>query len=203
MVDGTGPRIWFHVALLDYEGSGNQRKVKLSQLAEVILVHPNESVRRDAIAEAALRPAVHSELWEKYRDQLPSDSSLRWELTHDRGFTETGAAEFIPVYRATVSFAQLASYQPGSSDEAPEEDDPVGLDDADDPEPSPSQTGRRGASGPSSIASTRSYSVPLISGGVIGVEGAFPISEADWDQFIAVLTAMRPGLVRASGEPDD
>jgi hypothetical protein len=181
--------------LLDDEGSGNQRKAKLSQLAEVILVHPDDAVRRTAIAEAALRPSVHRELWEKYHDQLPSDSSLRWELTHDRGFTETGAAEFIPVYRATISFAQLASYQPGSSEETPTDDDPVTSENVDDPDRSGAQTERRGSQ--SGLTATRSYAVPLIGGGVITVEGAFRITEDDWDHFMRVLNAMKPGLVRS------
>jgi hypothetical protein len=37
---------------------------------------------------------------------------------------------------------------------------------------------------------------------VIIVEGEFPITERDWDQFLAVLTAMKPGLVADSPEED-
>jgi hypothetical protein len=33
------------------------------------------------------------------------------------------------------------------------------------------------------------------------VEGNFPITERDWNQLIAVLNAMKPGLVAAA--PDD
>jgi hypothetical protein len=183
--------------LLEDEGSGNQRRAKLSQLAEVVLQHPDEATRRAAIRQAALRPAVHRELWEKYRDQLPSDSNLRWELTHERGFTETGAAEFIPVYRATIAFARLASDEPVPSLDGlrGDDEDPEVTDDAGDPPVSDAQrlgTGSR--QGPSPL--TRSYSIPLIGGGVIEVAGAFPVTENDWEQFMAVLTAMKPGLVR-------
>ena len=43
--------------------------------------------------------------------------------------------------------------------------------------------------------------VPIIGGKPVTVEGEFPISEAAWTQFMAVLNAMKPGLVRDS-EPD-
>jgi hypothetical protein len=182
--------------LLDYEGSGDQRKAKLSQLAEVILQHPDDAVRRNAVAEAALRPALHRELWDKYGDQLPSDSNLRWELTHDRGFTETGASEFIPIYRATIAFGQLASFQPPSADEPPD-GDPAAEDTLEGSERSGASTEGKGSqSGSPSFPGTRSYPIRLISGGEIAVEGAFPIAEDDWDHFIRVLNAMKPGLVR-------
>jgi hypothetical protein len=183
--------------LLEDEGSGNQRKAKLSQLAEVILQHPDEAARRAAIREAALRPPIHRELWDKYRDQLPSDSNLRWELTHERGFTERGAAEFIPVYRATIAFARLASDEPEPSlDGLGHDDEDLEVSEhVDDPPVSDAHrfgTGSR--QGRSSL--TRSYSIPLIGGSVIEVAGAFPVTESDWEQFMAVLVAMKPGLVR-------
>jgi hypothetical protein len=181
--------------LLDEEGAGEARKAKLSELADVILVHPDESQRKAAIREAALRPPMHREMWDKYRDQLPSEQNLLWELTRNRGFTETGAKEFIPVYRATVAFAQLGE------DDRPSEPAPTPVslefqDDQDDdnqnrePEHSSSRRERHQAG-----ETARSYNVPLIDNGAIVVEGQFPITERDWNQFIAVLTAMKPGLV--------
>src|SRR6266566_2450697 len=104
--------------LLDQEGAGQDRKAKLSELADVILVHPDEVKRKAAIREAALRPPTHREMWEKYHNHLPSEQNLLWELTRDRGFTETGAKEFIPIYRATIAFAQLEDDN-GTSEPAP------------------------------------------------------------------------------------
>lgn len=45
--------------------------------------------------------------------------------------------------------------------------------------------------------------VPIIGDKPVTVEGEFPISEAAWSQFIAVLNAMKPGLVRNDPEPPD
>jgi hypothetical protein len=180
--------------LIDDEGTGENRKAKISALAEVILAHPDEALRKAAIQEAALKPAMHRELWEKYHLDLPSDSNLRWELTHDRGFTETGASEFMRVYRATIGFAQLTSDAPGpaaGSDEDEPADDDLVLSAYNAPHPS----GRSGPP-PSLLRSTTSYRIPLISGGAVDLDGMFPLTEQDWDHFIRVLTAMKPGLVR-------
>lgn len=41
------------------------------------------------------------------------------------------------------------------------------------------------------------YSIPLSGGRDISIGGPFPLSEQDWDQFMTVLEAMKPGLVKA------
>jgi hypothetical protein len=39
------------------------------------------------------------------------------------------------------------------------------------------------------------FTIPLPGGRHLLIEGDFPVSEAEWDQFVAVLDAMKPGLV--------
>lgn len=183
--------------LIEDEGSGDDRKARLSALADVILVHPDEAVRKNAIRDAALKPTMHRELWEKYRQDLPSDSNLHWELTHGRGFTETGASEFIPVYRATVAFAQLASSSGTES-----HDDADAQEDLSDDEDSQDDTARdvgKPEDRRTPRAGTKSYAIPLIDHGTVKLEGEFPITERDWNQLVAVITAMKPGLVASDG----
>lgn len=186
--------------LLDEEGASEDRKAKVSKLADIILVHPEEAERKEAIREAALRPAIHREMWDKYHDHLPSDQNLLWELTRDRGFTETGASEFVPVYRATIAFAQLGDAD-RTSEPAPTLDTQEVEEDRDDDDgdsqPERPSTKQRHQAG----ETAKSYAIPLIDNGAVVVEGQFPITERDWNQFIAVLTAMKPGLVAAL--PDD
>jgi hypothetical protein len=44
------------------------------------------------------------------------------------------------------------------------------------------------------------YQIPLPdSQADIHVEGPFPLSETDWDYFMALLEAMKPGLTENSG----
>ncbi len=181
--------------LLEDEGASEDRKARLSDLADVILVHPSEARRKTAIQEAALRPPVHREMWEKYHERLPSDSNLRWELTRDRGFTERGAGEFLRVYRATITFAQLTSSGLITSEGEADELDSESNDDINILDPEESK-GRELGRSYDLTSPTRAYPIPLIGGGVVTVSGEFPIGERDWDQFMAVLAAMKPGLVR-------
>lgn len=45
--------------------------------------------------------------------------------------------------------------------------------------------------------------IPLVGGSFLTLEGAFPVSQLAWKQFLAVLAAMEPGLVEApSARPD-
>ena len=96
--------------LIENEGTGSSRKARLSPLALRIVQDKREnSVERDAaIREAALMPPIHRELWEKFGGRLPSVENLRFELVHDRHFTETGAGEFIQSFQSTIEFAKLA-----------------------------------------------------------------------------------------------
>lgn len=52
-----------------------------------------------------------------------------------------------------------------------------------------------------SDAGVLTYAVPVAAGTDVTIEGRFPLTEAEWNQFIAVLTAMKPGLV--GSRPDE
>jgi hypothetical protein len=180
--------------LMEDEGSGEQRRAKVTELALNIIGHPDPGLRQASVREAALRPAINRELWTEYGNELPSDSSLRWYLIHDRGFTETGASEFLPVYRATIAFARLADEaEAGTPDESADsnsrEDEP--------PAPA-SKAHLQGQSRDAGSSDVARYPIPLIGGGSITVEGPFPVSERDWTQFMAVLGVMKAGLVLAA-----
>jgi hypothetical protein len=46
------------------------------------------------------------------------------------------------------------------------------------------------------MSDATTFAVPIAVGAApIVIEGDFPLSEAEWDQFILVLNAMKPGLV--------
>lgn len=91
------------------QGSGDQRQVQITESAFRILIDDRESsAERDAlIREAALKPTIHSELWEYYQGSLPADQHLRIHLIGNKAFTENGADEFIPEFRRTIEFARL------------------------------------------------------------------------------------------------
>ncbi len=182
--------------LLTEEGSGDNRLGMLTPLANAILHNPDESERADAIRTAALTPEIHRELWDQYGLDLPSDANLRYRLS-ERGFTDSGAEEFVKEYKATISFAMTGI-----------EDDPREgnqLDTTDRIEPStvgPTEGApkepvlsapehARGSANPR----TRRHAIPLIGGKQVILEGDFPLTEAAWAGFMAVLEAFKPGLV--------
>jgi hypothetical protein len=95
--------------LFDDEGSGNERKVKLSTRGLRIILDEREDSpeRAAAIKEAALAPTIHAKLWRKYGANLPSDANLRHELIFEWKFNENSVDSFIKEYRDTIRFAKL------------------------------------------------------------------------------------------------
>jgi hypothetical protein len=189
--------------LLEDEGNGPNRLAHVSDLAIEILEHPDEAVRREAIDRAALMPPIHREMWEKYGMEMPSDQTVRWFLTRERGFTETGAAEFIPEYRSTIAFARVfGTGNVGTQDESDEDpnDDEGQHVDLESKNQTQRKTERR--SKMTTTAGVDTYFVPIAAGVNVAVEGPFPLTESQWSQFQAVLNAMKPALV-SDGQLDE
>ena len=95
--------------LVDHEGMGDGRQVRLSGLALSILLdkNPDSPERRDALRAAALGPRIHAELWERYGTELPSDQSLKRFLVLERSFNEAAVDELLDEYKVTMAFAGL------------------------------------------------------------------------------------------------
>jgi hypothetical protein len=184
--------------LLADEGSGSSRMGKLTPLALDILLHPNPLAM---IQEAVLRPPIHRELWEQYGRDLPSDATLRHSLVARGGFTERGFEEFIQNYRESIAFAKLAESDLSRAEESHHNEDGAEPDVVN-PEPlqedpqqgNPQQRWMGRVSG-----NILKIPIPLVGAPPVTIEGEFPISEAAWAQLIAVLNAMKPGLVIDDG----
>lgn len=208
--------------LFDDEGNKAARTVAVTDLAVTILEHPEPDARRAAIRKAALLPPIHMEMWDQYGTSLPSDETLTWRLTRERGFTQTGAREFIREWRETLAFAQLDDSATGtgadvSAPEAFPEPGPPSVagaaPDARTPQPEallgawpaastverPASTGQQPEQERHAAPSqaVQSYPIPIALHGrpPVIVSGAFPLSEAEWQQFKVVLDAMKPVLV--------
>ena len=198
-------------------GSGKSRVIQVSDAALRIVEHPEPGERLAAIQKAALLPRIHNEMWQKYANDLPSDATLIWHLKTDRDFTDVGAKDFVKEYRATIEFAQLGDAEAADVGEGFEGD--LSDDSLDEEEPRQRSALMERALEDRAINTARlrdeaihrereraalapppgmtAVPIPLPGGGTIIVQAAFPITEANWDYWQAVLTAMKPGLVAA------
>jgi hypothetical protein len=175
-----------HFGLL--EGRGG--RVRLTDLARSILFSEEGTEQWiRLVQEAALKPTIHEEIWAKYGGETVSDQNLRYYLVVDRGFAESGAADFIRELRATFAFARMGDYQADnlSSDsiDKPEDEGEMStltLDKLHEDKP------------PS--GSRRVVQLPYSATDWAVLQAPFPVTGDEWDQMIAVLQAMKPGLVK-------
>lgn len=98
-----------HFDLVDYVGRGDERRVKLSELAlQIVLDRQPESIERaQALAKAALAPTIHADLFERYKAFLPADVVIQTYLTRDKGYNDDAARSLIAEYRETLVFSGL------------------------------------------------------------------------------------------------
>ena len=100
--------------LLDEQGKGTERLVRVSKLATTILEHPDPRERKAALKDAALKPVLYREIWERYKEGLPSNQTLKWELT-GKGDPSAGVLnklavdDFIGSFLDTLNFAGLTT----------------------------------------------------------------------------------------------
>jgi hypothetical protein len=94
--------------LIDDRGSGDQRYVKLTDLAYNILrAEPNSPAWVALVQKAALSPTIIAELWASDKENPKSTPSLKKFLEFEKHFNPAVIDEFIQSYRNTISFAKL------------------------------------------------------------------------------------------------
>jgi hypothetical protein len=139
----TGPGIQTiaalgHYGLFEFQGSGEQRSARLTDLAFRILLdkQPVSPERDELIRRAALTPRIHAELWKNWPEGLPSNATLETYLVRDRSFSESGARDLIAQYKETIAFAKLgqpANIPPetgvNEGDKKPPRDQDIGVGD--------------------------------------------------------------------------
>jgi hypothetical protein len=96
--------------LAEDSGSGDERRIRLTDLAKRILRSQVQgTVPSDLIEKAALRPAIYRKLWEAWykEGRPPSETTQRWDLEHEWNFNPTAINGFLRDFEATLSFAGL------------------------------------------------------------------------------------------------
>ena len=111
--------------LMQDEGTGDKRKLKLTQNALRILLdaRADSSERDSLIKQAALAPKVHHQIWTKWGTGI-SDENLRHALVFEwePPFNENAVDGFIREYRDTIAFAKLAESDKVSTEDGGNED---------------------------------------------------------------------------------
>jgi hypothetical protein len=96
--------------LLRDEGTGDKRKVKLTENALHILLDTrvDSENRAEAIRTAALTPKIHQQLWRKWGNDIPSPENLKHTLILDwkPPFNPAAVDGFIKEYKDTIAFAK-------------------------------------------------------------------------------------------------
>lgn len=98
-----------HFGLVEYEGRGDDRKVRLSDLAFKILQdkRPNSPERTASIQKAALLPPIHQKLFQKFPPPQPDDVFVEHFLVNDAGYNASAAEALIDEFKDTLAYAGL------------------------------------------------------------------------------------------------
>lgn len=180
--------------LLVAEGAAKERKVRLTDFAlDIIRDKRSDSTERNQrLMEAAFRPKIHAEIYEKYEYNLVSDEDFLYELERNKNFTPNGAKEFIAQYKRTLEFVKrLRSDENVPAESVSEQQVDTFTTEA--------QIG--GTSEDASISpqekNVQTIKIPMLEGVWPTLTAQFPMNKEDWDYMIKVLTTMEPKLVKA------
>ena len=180
--------------LLDEEGAGDMRKLKLSEPA-ITLLNPSAPNRDELIKQAALKPAIHAELWNKYGAEGGSEGAIHDYLVFDRKFTEPAAKSLIEQYGDTIVFAKLGKSDTGdkSNESKSSNAGAKGAIKQDPPPPPPADTPP-----PPMTAGTRYLPIPLDIG-----DAPIPVgmSDGDFDLLLDTLKLWKKKIVRPAYQP--
>ena len=197
----TGISALKQFGLLEEIPDAEPRELKLTPTSHVIIVHPPQSFERtSAIKEAALKPKIFAELWQKYGTLLPSSETLKAKLITDKLFNPDVVDDLIDDYKATISFAKLDSSDKIKENQAEENEQPPDNDDkgrAEKPLGELMTAIQAPAATPRQVGAAtvlRDFAVPLDDGGTVVMRVPFPLSTEDFDTLLATLNLWKRKL---------
>lgn len=104
--------------LIDIEGEGETKKIKVSERAFNILIdeRPQSEGREKLIKEAALSPAIFRKICDAYPSGLPdSEHTLEHELKTTYKFNPDSVKDFMKIFNKTLDYAKV--YKSGIMEE--------------------------------------------------------------------------------------
>ncbi len=94
--------------LLDYKGSGPVRPMFITENGRMYLRAQQETIKRDVLRRAALKPKLIEKFWHVWGADRPIDEICLDDLHFKHNFTQSAAETFLRVYDATISYAGLS-----------------------------------------------------------------------------------------------
>lgn len=111
--------------LIEDEGTGGNRRFRLTDIAQRILLDTRDEFRDAAMREAATKPPLLKEFQNHWSSGRPSDEHCISELQLDYGFNGKTAATFLKVFDETFQFLGGGNFDsPSDSSERGDIDDP-------------------------------------------------------------------------------
>ena len=109
--------------LIDDSGSGDAKKIKISETGWRILDDKRPGVREKLLAEAALKPRIIADYAQHWKDGRPDEAHSLSQLKFEGGFTDEGARMFLRVFDETIRFTAATPSDKVTATE-PENDKP-------------------------------------------------------------------------------
>lgn len=147
--------------LIDETGSGEERKIAISDLGMRMVADKRPGVHEAAMAIAFNNCTILKEYQHKWGEKRPPDHECISELTLDNGFTEVAAKKFISVYDDSVGYSQRVQPDSPDGDATPE------VDKGEPPKVDPAEAVTPGVTKPPKA----------VGGGGEMVEATYPIAE--------------------------
>lgn len=115
-----------YYALIDVQGEGNARRVRVSDIARRILLdeREDETEKRSLIREVALSPSAHKSLYTEYPTGLPSDGTVLHFLMFTKGYNREAARDLLEEFKQTASYINLFEPQKDVDKLPTEEENP-------------------------------------------------------------------------------
>ena len=87
-------------------------RVQVAKDVQRYVLAPDQSIRRELLREWLHKPQIFADLIERYGSDLPSDSTMLYELVDERRFNPSSAEAVITVFRRSVDFVGPETYAP-------------------------------------------------------------------------------------------
>jgi hypothetical protein len=97
-----------YFGFIEYQGGGADRVAIMTEDARTYLRAQQESVKKEVLRRAALKPTAIAMKWEAWGADRPPDAVCLDQLVLKDKFTSAAAETFLRVYDETVAYAGLA-----------------------------------------------------------------------------------------------